>query len=167
MSSGKLTTGAGREDRGVRGDRTDGNSPGAAGTRARLAGHVKGSPSDLQQRAIALILDAMRAAGVDRLLTLTGAGVRHPDDRPKMVDKVFGAALKLLQAELLADSEAYVRVVLDSGLHWTIVRAPRLTDDPGRGSYRVTRIARADVAQFILDELDTNAYVGAMPVVSW
>ncbi|HVM20087.1 MAG TPA: NAD(P)H-binding protein [Egibacteraceae bacterium] len=140
-----------------------------------VAGPGKGSPPGLQQRAIGLIIAAMTEHGVDRLITLTGAGVRDEGDQPKVIDRLFHAALKTVQGQLLADSEAYVRAVRDSGLRWTVVRAPRLVDAPVQGRYRVvrhvgaasgTKLARTDLATFILDELDGGTYVGAMPVVS-
>jgi len=140
-----------------------------------VAGHVKGSPKDLQRHAIAVVLAAMRDRGVRRIVTLTGAGVRHPDDRPKFIDKLFGAALRILQRDLLDDSVAYVDVVQASDADWTIVRAPRLTDEDGRGTYRVARtvgadsgmkVSRADLARFILDEAHSGRHVREMPVVS-
>jgi putative NADH-flavin reductase len=140
------------------------------------AGPVKGGPPDLQERGIGNLLAAMTSAGVGRLVTLTGAGVRDPGDQPKVADRVIRGALKLLQGRLLADSEAYVAAVRASDLDWTVVRAPRLTDADRRGSYRTspvvsaetgTRIARGDLADFLLDEVEQGAHVGSMPVVSW
>ena len=63
-----------------------------------------------------------------------------------------------------------------SGLDWTIVRPARLTDDAGKHSWRVgpgyavpqgTKIARADVAEFMLDQLDDRANVGHAVAVAW
>lgn len=139
-----------------------------------VAGHVKGSPTDLQQRAISEVLTAMANHGVRRLVTLTGAGVRTDGDEPTPIDRAFRFALEKLQPALLADSEAYVARVRAGDTDWTVARAPRLT--PGRtGSYRVarhvgkstgTKLARGDLASFILDELEQGQYVGALPVVS-
>ncbi len=141
-----------------------------------VAGQVKGAPEDLQQRGIRHVLDAMAAHGIDRLVTLTGAGVRDPQDEPKIPDRVIRGLLSLLQGAVLRDSEAYVEQVRRSPVRWTVVRGPRLTDDAARGSFRAfptvgadsgTKIARADLAAFLLDEVEQDAYVGKMPVVSW
>ncbi len=61
----------------------------------------------------------------------------------------------------------------DSGLEWTIVRAPLLTEGPRTGSYRVghmgeglgARVSRADVAEFLLQQTADAAYVGRAPLV--
>jgi uncharacterized protein YbjT (DUF2867 family) len=57
----------------------------------------------------------------------------------------------------------------DSGHDWTIVRPPRLTNDPLTGSYRTALgqnlrrgvvVSRADVAQFMLRALDHPETIG-------
>jgi putative NADH-flavin reductase len=56
-----------------------------------------------------------------------------------------------------------------------IVRAPRLTDGPRTGEYRVgyvgknsgTKISRADVAGFILQQLTDDEYLHQQPMISY
>ena len=56
----------------------------------------------------------------------------------------------------------------DSGLDWTVVRPPRLTDRPGTGAYRTALggtsgaglVPRADVAHCMLGALDRPETVG-------
>ena len=138
-------------------------------------GHTKGSPKDVQTVATRHLVAAMRAAGVTRVLSLTGAGVRDPQDRPKPVDRAFGLLLAVLARDVLRDAEAHARVLQESGLEFTLVRGPRLTDGPRTGVYRVgyvgkdsgTQVSRADVADFMLRELGEGAWVGQAPVVSY
>lgn len=138
-------------------------------------GHAKDAPKDVQTRGTENIVRAMKEHGVGRLVSLTGAGVRAEGDEPKLVDKVFGLLLKTLQRDVLEDAENHVRVVRGSGLGWVIVRGPRLTEGARTGSYRVglvgrnsgTSISRADLADFMLDQLVSDAHLGGMPVVSY
>jgi putative NADH-flavin reductase len=139
-----------------------------------VIGHTKTTPRDLQRRGAGNIVAAMRSHGVRRLVVLTGAGVRFPDDAPGAMDVVIRFALKLLQPAVLADSEAYAEVVKDSGLDWTIVRAPMLHDGPASPQYTVghvgkgpgPRASRDTVARFILDVLERGSHVGEAPMVS-
>jgi nucleoside-diphosphate-sugar epimerase len=150
---------------------------GGADAVLNVAGRVKGAPDDLQQRAIGNVLRAMSASEVDRLVTLTGAGVRVPGDRPGAADRVFGAALRLAQPRLLADSVAYVDQVVASDRVWTVVRAPRLTDGARRdaglrvaahvGGGTGTTLGRADLAAFLLDVVEQGVWSRQAPVVSW
>jgi putative NADH-flavin reductase len=139
-----------------------------------LFGQVKGSPRTLQTDGTKAIVAAMQRHGVRRLVTLSGGGLRAPQDRPKLADKVIRTLLRLLSGHVLADAEGHLAVLQASGLDWTVVRGPMLTEDPGKGGYRVgwvgvdasTRISRDDLADFILTQVDDGTFVGQLPFVS-
>lgn len=147
-----------------------------AGSEAVLSlfGHVKGSARDLQTQGTKHIVAAMRRHGVGRLITLSGGGLRAPQDRPKIPDRMIRGLLKLVAGHVLADAEGHLGVLQESGLDWTVVRAPMLTETPGRGQYRVgwvgvetsTRISRDDLADFILTQVSDRSFVGQLPFVS-
>ena len=80
----------------------------------------------------------------------------------------------------IADHEAKEGIVQASALDWTIVRAPKLTDGEHTGNYRDGRdistqaffptLSRADVAEFMLRQLESSAWlrsvVRLLPMVS-
>ena len=139
-----------------------------------LFGQVKGSPRTLQTDGTAVIVAAMKRHGVTRIVTLSGGGLAAPADRPAMADKVIRWLLKTLSPDVLSDAQGHLAVLEASGLDWTVVRGPRLTDKPGRGNYRVgwvgvnasTQISRDDLADFILTQIDDPTYRHRMPFVS-
>jgi putative NADH-flavin reductase len=103
---------------------------------------------------------AMQSAGIDRLLVV-GVAALFPDIG------MFGHLLrKTLLRNIADDSAEMERIVKDSGLDWTIIRPPRLTNGPRREHYGVAddrlpngaggnaTISRADVAHFMLDEVE-------------
>jgi hypothetical protein len=66
-----------------------------------------------------------------------------------------------------------IEVVRQSGLTWTIVRGPRLLDKPGTGQVRFgylgdvgVQLTRGDFAMFMLEQLESEVWVGKAPVVS-
>lgn len=139
-----------------------------------LFGQVPGSPRTLQTDGTRVIVEAMRRAGVRRIVTLSGGGLRDPRDRPKAADRVIRLLLKLLARHVLADAEGHLQVLRSSGLDWTVVRAPRLHERPGVGRYRQgwvgvgtgTAISRDDLADFILTQVDDRRCIGQLPFVS-
>lgn len=163
----------------VEGDVRDGArvEEAVSGADAVLAalGHVKGSPGDVQTEGTRRIVEAMRGCGVRRLVSLTGAGVRDEEDRPKLVDRAIVALMERVQPAVLEDGRRHVEVIRQSGLDWTVVRGPRLTDGPRTGNYRVgyvgcesgTKVSRADVAEFMLARSRDQDYIGRMPMVSY
>jgi putative NADH-flavin reductase len=108
---------------------------------------------------------AMEATGVRRLL-IVGVAVLFDD---------AGIVADLLRATLLRniakDSAEMERIVKASHLDWTIVRPPRLTNGPRRERYGVAddhlphgatgaaTISRADVAHFLLNEVEQPAHI--------
>jgi putative NADH-flavin reductase len=76
---------------------------------------------------------------------------------------------RLFFPHAVADAAAMEEVVRESGLDWTIVRPPQLTDQPSTGKYRVReghlprfgfRISRADVADFMIRDLENRSFIG-------
>jgi putative NADH-flavin reductase len=137
-----------------------------------VLGQTGDGPDDLLTVAGDHVIEAMEEAGVDRLVTLVGAGVREDGESVSLSGRVMGTALRLVAGEVLADAAEHVQRVRTSGLEWTVVRAPRLVDGEGTGDYRAGDIAlgfesvvRADVARFMLDCLEDERYVGEMPKV--
>jgi putative NADH-flavin reductase len=104
----------------------------------------------------ASVVTAMRAAGVRRLVVVTAAGhVADPGDGPvtrTVVKPILGRVLR----HAFADFRRTEEIVTGSGLDWTIVRPPRLTDGRRR-PYRTAldrtvgaTISRGDLADAVL-----------------
>lgn len=141
-----------------------------------LFGHVKGSPEWLQTNGTRHIVQAMQAHGLSRIISLSGGGLPFPEkDQPKFPDKMIRFIMKVAVPKVLNDAIAHAQVLEESGLDWVIVRGPRLTNDPEKGSYRVgwvgvnasTKIARADLADFLLKQVEETQFVHQMPFVSY
>jgi putative NADH-flavin reductase len=109
------------------------------------------------------IIQAMKGHNVQRLLVVSAMGTGDSWDTLSLVNKFFYATLLKSSRE---DHEAQEAAVKESDLDWTIIRPSGLTDDPRTGVYEVgenilaktSKIARADVADLILKELEQNAF---------
>jgi uncharacterized protein YbjT (DUF2867 family) len=71
--------------------------------------------------------------------------------------------------DVYADLALMEDVLRDSGLDWTVVRPPRLTNRPATGTYRTAigrnlrrglLVSRADVAHLMLDVLKRPETIG-------
>lgn len=106
------------------------------------------------------VVEAMRRSGVTRLLCVTGMGAGDSRGHGGLVyDRLI---LPTLLRQVYADKDRQEAIVRQSGLQWVLIRPAFLTNRPGTGRYRtitafgherMTTIARADVAHFIVDEL--------------
>ena len=137
-------------------------------------GHTKTSPDDLMARAAETVIGAMRDAGVRRVVTETGAGVADPRDAGGFGPALVRTVMKVVARGLLADSQAHVEAFRASGLDWTAVRAPRLTNGPLTGAARIGyfamgpghSVSRADVAALMLRLAASGEYAGEAPTVT-
>lgn len=141
-----------------------------------LFGHVKDSPAYLQTNGTQNIVKSMRANKLKKLVSLSGGGLPFPEkDEPKFIDKTIRFIMKVAFSKMLNDAIEHHKVLEKSNLDWVIVRGPRLTDDEKLGKYKIgwvgvnagTKIARADLADFILKQLENNQFIKQMPFVSY
>jgi putative NADH-flavin reductase len=110
------------------------------------------------------IIKAMKQNSVSRLLIVSAMGIGESWNSLSLLNKLFFATL-LRNAR--ADHEAQEAAVKASGLDWTIIRPNGLVDSLRTGAYNVgenirarkSRIARADVADLILNELEEGSLV--------
>ncbi len=134
---------------------------------------------DVLERAVPLIVEAMRAEGVRRIVVLGGSSAiaGSLDKQPAMVRwflrrVLYEGVLKWPSASQRAQWET----LKGSGLDWTMVLPPMLTEGKGRGKFRVdgealpprgSRIARADVADFMVAQIGSGEWVGEGVYVAW
>lgn len=121
------------------------------------------------------IVHAMENAGVRRLVCQSTLGVGDSRGNLNFFWKyiLFGFFLRQAYADHVSQ-ENYVK---QSHLDWTIVRPAAFTDGDRTGQYRhgfsatdkktTLKIARADVADFMLKQLTDDTYLHKMPGVSY
>jgi putative NADH-flavin reductase len=139
-----------------------------------LFGHVKNSPEWLQTNGTKNIVEAI-GSGHTPIISLSGGGLPYEKDEPKFADKLIRTIMKIAVPKILNDAIAHAKVLQQSNINWMIVRGPRLTDDPEKGSYRIgwvgvnasTKIGRADLADFIVKQIEHFEYNKQMPFVSY
>jgi putative NADH-flavin reductase len=126
----------------------------------------------LFSRSTRILVDAMKAAGVRRLIAVTGLGAG--DSRGHGGLFYDAIAFPLLLKRVYDDKDAQEWTIRSSGLDWTIVRPGLLTNAPATGRYRVLSmpqewrigvISRADVADFLVRQVDDRALIGMTPLI--
>jgi putative NADH-flavin reductase len=118
--------------------------------------------------ATRMIVEAMKRLGVRRLICQTGAMIgAYPENRSAPLEWMAGSFERRRPA-VAADRAEQERVVRESGLDWTLVKPPRLTDGPAKQHVRIgpelrvgllSRISRSDLAAVILAEIGSPSYV--------
>lgn len=176
--AGRLTT---RDDRlrVVTGDTT--RDAGAIGEAVRgqdavvsaLGRHLTLKSDRLIERSLRLIVPAMERAGVRRLVLLSAFGVGASGRDAPLLQRLMQ---RLLLRDIFADKLVGESLVRQSGLDWSLVYPVMLTDGPLTRQYRagerlelhgLPKISRADVAHFIVGELESGAWLRRTAVLSY
>jgi putative NADH-flavin reductase len=125
----------------------------------------------LFSKATRVLATAMEEAQVKRLICVTGFGAGDSRDRGGFL---YSVAFHLLLGRIYDDKDVQERIIRRSKLDWVIVRPVILTNGPKTNTYRALVdprdwtcgfISRADVADFLVKQIDNDAFLHKTPVL--
>ena len=118
-----------------------------------------------------ILVDAMQKSDVKRLICVTGFGAGDSRDA---LGPLYRLAFTFTLRRIYDDKDVQEQIIKASDLDWTIVRPGLLRDGRATGLYRaltdpkdwqLTTIRRTDVARFLIDEVEQNAFSHKTPVL--
>ena len=120
------------------------------------------------------LIAAMKRLSVSKLICVTGIGAGDSKGHGGFLyDKIVNPLLLMTTYE---DKDIQEFLVRDSKLEWVIVRPGFLTNGPRTEKYKALtdlqgvkagKISRADVAHFILTQLDSMTEIGKTPLLTY
>lgn len=122
-------------------------------------------PVTLFSDATRVLLAAMKAQGVRRIICVTGFGAGESRNNISCLQRV---PFQILFGRAYEDKTRQERLIEESLLDWTIVRPGVLTGGARTGRYKVLEkpstwrngiISRSDVADFIVRQIEDQTYV--------
>ena len=132
-------------------------------------------PTRILSRGTDNLLRAMEAQGVSRFVCETSLGIGDSAFRMGLYYTLF--VIPVILPFYFWDKTRQERMIAASRCPWVIVRPGALTNGAKRGVFRhgadvgsslwTVRVSRADVAAFMLDQLESDAYVSSSPGVCW
>jgi putative NADH-flavin reductase len=136
-----------------------------------LGPHMIFGPVRIFSDATRILVPAMETAGIKRLVCITGFGA---GDSRASVGCAQCIPFRIVFGRAYDDKDVQERIIRNSRLDWTIVRPGVLTNGTRTGRYRVLDrpdqwqnglISRADVADFLVRQINDDTYVGKAPVL--
>lgn len=132
-------------------------------------------PTRIPSEGTRHIVRAMESQGVRHLVCETAMGIGDSAGRMGLYYTFF--VIPLILPFYFWDKSRQERVIAGSNLEWVIVRPGMLTNGAERSQYRhgrrigsllwTVRISRADVADFMLNQLESDTYALAAVGVCW
>lgn len=132
-----------------------------------LGGHLPWMNSTIETNGAKAVVEAMRRAGVRRLLIVSTIG---EGESAANVHGWYGHLFMSTVLRGVMKDKAGMEAVIESAddLDWTIVRPAGLHDTGSQGDIRIVTpesaekvrfIARADLARFMLDQINSKEYL--------
>jgi putative NADH-flavin reductase len=130
------------------------------------------SREQVRARGTASIVAAMEQAGVQRLVSQSTYGIAETAAHLPWLLAWIIVPFYLKRA--FQDHEEQERIVRGTALDWTLVRPPNLTDGPATGDVTAAalldrrgamKVSRADVAAFMLAQLDDPTWIRQAPAI--
>ena len=128
-------------------------------------------PVSLFSDATRVLIAAMKDKGVNRLICITGFGA---GDSHASIAPLQRIPFKIVFGRAYDDKSRQEKLIKESGLDWTIARPGVLLNGARIGRYKVLRepsewrngiIARANVADFLVKQIEDRSFIGAAPVL--
>jgi len=139
---------------------------------ASFIGHGKKSPATVQTEAINNAIAICKKLAVDRLVSLTGTGVRFDGDKITLLDRLLNFSIGTIDPKRVSDGKSHVESLKNCDLDWTVIRVLKLTNGPIKG-YKLTTngpttafASRTTVARAVLEVLENDTFLKQAPMIS-
>lgn len=121
------------------------------------------------------VILAMEKQNVRRLIISSTLSVSDPEDLPDYKSRFLINLVKLINRSAYDEIISVGKVVRSSNLDWTIIRLSLLNNNPKSGKVKVgylgrkevgLKISRADIADFMLKQVQDKKYIRKAPAIS-
>lgn len=128
-------------------------------------------PVTLFSQATRVLIAGMRAQGVARLISVTGFGA---GDSQASISCLQRVPFRFVFGRAYEDKSFQERLIKESGLEWTIARPGVLTGGRRTRRYKIIAdasqwrngiISRADVADFLVQQIEDRTWLRQAPVL--
>ncbi|MBU44012.1 MAG: epimerase [Spirochaetaceae bacterium] len=129
--------------------------------------------SGIREKGTETIIQGMQSQGLRRLVCLSTMGIADTRHMPPWMFR--NIIVPLFIKDAFRDHEKQEQKVRASGLDWTLIRPPNLTDEQARGSFHVgfprewdelvDKISREDVASALVEQLEDETSWNKAPTV--
>ncbi|MBO0939100.1 NAD(P)H-binding protein [Fibrella sp. HMF5335] len=135
-------------------------------------GNPRGENTPILSQVTEQLLPALKAEGISRYITLTSLYATEGEQADEKT-RLSAAFMQQHFPAFMADRVREYQLLQNSDLDWTYVRIPYLVQSPVVGTVQTqlgympgSQLAVADLATFLLKQLDSEAFIRKSPFVA-
>ena len=136
-------------------------------------GHGFRTPFPIQENTLKVLLPIMKEKGVERFITVTGAGLIVDGDPKSLMGTFSNFVFPIVDPYRLSDAKAQQTLLEKSSIKWTVVRTPvhnnkinqrlrHIGFDQPLPWYTLSRTA---ICEFIVECIEENKWVNKSPII--
>ena len=119
------------------------------------------------------ILSIMKEYEMNRYIGVTGASLTIKGDNKSWLNRLGAKMFELLFPKMMKDKKMEHHTLLNSDIEWTLVRLPFVVEDSETGIIKEnltdtpgTKITNADIASFLINQVNDRKYIRKTPFIS-
>lgn len=128
---------------------------------------------DVLAVGMGVVIPEMKAVGVKRIISLTGADALAPGEKNHGIHILLRPILLVVAGRILRDGERHIAALATSELDWTVLRSPVMNNLGKRGYHLglqplspLASIRRQAVAIALVDQVTRKKAIGRAPIIS-
>lgn len=135
-----------------------------------VLGYSNNAPHTICSDGINNIIAAMKKHKIKRLIAQSSYGNDRDHDTT-----LYAKFIRIYLKDRQKDKQKMEKIIEQSNLSWTIVKPVIITSKPKSGRYKtgahikppfIPTISQADIADFMLKELEQNKYIHQKPIIT-
>lgn len=121
-------------------------------------------------KSLKFITETMPAEGVEKLISIAGAGIKYPGEKLSFSRKIIRLMLKMMAKQLINVKDGELEILYNSTINFVNIRPPMVKDIEGDLKVDANNVVGMKVSlnqlcDFMLDNIDGNSWNRRFPIV--
>jgi nucleoside-diphosphate-sugar epimerase len=136
-------------------------------------GHVKLKEPYIQTKITKNIIKICQENNINKIISMTGTGVRVPKDKISLIEKVLNGVLLIIDKNRVEDGILHAKELNNSNLSFVILRVLKLSNSKYLQKYMLSEhgpaknfINRVTAAKILVDLIELDVWDKKSPIVS-
>jgi len=135
-------------------------------------GHGFRTQFPIQEQTMKILIPLMEEKNINRLITITGAGLKTKDDPDSLILNLSEKVFPIIDPYRMRDSHKQQQLIEKSNLDWTVVRTPIHNDKDSKIKYvgfsqpkPWQKVSRSAISEFMIECINNNKWIKKSPII--